>query len=60
LSVLGDVEVVSLTTNMDIDEMEDRRLKWNYTPRYGNEREVYRSGNIFTIKPLQILTFKIK
>lgn len=36
LKVFGDIEVVSLTTNMKVDEMEGRRLKWNYTPRYGN------------------------
>ena len=60
LSRLGDIEIVSLTTNMDIDQMETRRLKWNYTPRYNNQRDIYLDRNTITIKPLQIITFRIK
>lgn len=60
LSVLKNLEVMSLTTNMKYSEMENRRMKWNYTPRYGDEEQIKRDGDIFTIKPLQILTFKVK
>ena len=53
---------VSLTTNMDKQEMEDRRLTWEYTPVYSNDKEEEEKKEkdvpAITLKKQEIRTFK--
>lgn len=51
----NDSREMSLTTNMAKSTMEERRLKWNYTPSYPDTPK----DDLIHLKKLEIITMQM-